>query len=364
MACENPIATEFYTLDEHNYANAPLQAKSSGLFDLETPIVSDDYEFINDLLPMPSSSPSGSLKSQKSSSDQEDQLFFENALPDLCMQVDHETLAEAFCFLDMPQPSDKTAEQVSSVMSTMSELFSSFTPTSNSANLLPVHTGDCDDAPSASNSISSNSSHDAYDSSLQTLTEEERILLEREGVYVPNGDEIIVFTDEQEKILKAVRRKIRNKELAKESRKRKANYIDTLEKRMKKEQQSNATLQSKVAELEHENETLSTRLQYMQSFVQKLVGTMKNRNENTAPKKSTHLLVFLLAFCLIMGPERFDPDSFPSPSSLGQFTSNVSQTSGYFDTLQTNSANGRNSISFIFTYDPIDEPNMGHSGDL
>lgn len=82
------------------------------------------------------------------------------------------------------------------------------------------------------------------------LSDEEKTLLAREGVSLPTN---MALTKEEERTLKSVRRKIRNKISAKESRKRKQGYIEGLEKRVKICTTQNVQLQKKMENLEKQN---------------------------------------------------------------------------------------------------------------
>ena len=82
------------------------------------------------------------------------------------------------------------------------------------------------------------------------MSDEEKALLAKEGICLPTN---MPLTKDEEKMLKAIRRKIRNKISAKESRKRKVEYMDGLEKRVKVCTASNLTLQRKVELLEKQN---------------------------------------------------------------------------------------------------------------
>lgn len=69
----------------------------------------------------------------------------------------------------------------------------------------------------------------ASSASLTSITEEEREMLQEEGVVIPEGT--ITLTKAEEKALKLVRRKLKNKLSAQDSRKKKKEYLDGLEKR-------------------------------------------------------------------------------------------------------------------------------------
>ncbi|XP_014117642.1 PREDICTED: cyclic AMP-responsive element-binding protein 3-like protein 4 [Pseudopodoces humilis] len=90
------------------------------------------------------------------------------------------------------------------------------------------------------------------------LTEEEKRLLAQEGVTLPGE---LPLTQAQERLLKKVRRKIRNKQSAQDSRRRKKEYLDGLESRAAACSALNQELRKKVQELEKSNGSLLRQLQ-------------------------------------------------------------------------------------------------------
>jgi hypothetical protein len=123
------------------------------------------------------------------------------------------------------------------------------------------------------------------------LSDEEKVLLEREGIVLPTN---MPLTKEEERALKSVRRKIRNKISAKESRKKKQDYIEGLEKRVKACTSQNLQLQKKVQNLEKQNISLLTQLKKLQVLV---TGTSSKQAQT-----STCVMVLLLSFALIIVP--------------------------------------------------------------
>ncbi|XP_069032738.1 cyclic AMP-responsive element-binding protein 3-like protein 4 isoform X3 [Embiotoca jacksoni] len=106
------------------------------------------------------------------------------------------------------------------------------------------------------------------------LTEEEQKLLTQEGVSLPSN---LPLTKAEERILKKVRRKIRNKQSAQDSRRRRKDYIDELE-----------------------NRSLLTQLRQLQSLIKRTVSK--------GAQTSTCLLIILVSLGLIIMPS-FSPFS-------------------------------------------------------
>ncbi|XP_019368603.1 PREDICTED: cyclic AMP-responsive element-binding protein 3-like protein 4 [Gavialis gangeticus] len=123
------------------------------------------------------------------------------------------------------------------------------------------------------------------------LTEEERRLLTQEGVSLPSG---LPLTKAEERILKKVRRKIRNKQSAQDSRRRKKEYIDGLEGRAAACSAQNQELRKKVQELERHNGALLSQLQKLQALIK--------QTSNKAAQTSTCILILLFSLGLIAFP--------------------------------------------------------------
>ncbi|KAM5330291.1 cyclic AMP-responsive element-binding protein 3 isoform 2-T3 [Glossophaga mutica] len=97
-----------------------------------------------------------------------------------------------------------------------------------------------------------------------TLTDEEKRLLEQEGLTLRGT---LPLTKMEEQVLKRVRRKIRNKKSAQESRRKKKVYVGVLENRVLKYTAQNLELQNKVQLLEEQNLSLLDQLRRLQAMV-------------------------------------------------------------------------------------------------
>ncbi|CAK9801178.1 Cyclic AMP response element-binding protein A [Anthophora quadrimaculata] len=98
-----------------------------------------------------------------------------------------------------------------------------------------------------------------------TLTEEEKRTLIAEGYPVPTK---LPLTKQEEKSLKKVRRKIKNKISAQESRRKKKEYMDGLERRVTMLTNENSSYRDRLTALEDTNRELLKELQRLQALLQ------------------------------------------------------------------------------------------------
>lgn len=123
------------------------------------------------------------------------------------------------------------------------------------------------------------------------LSGEERRLLAKEGITLPAH---YPLTKHEERELKRIRRKIRNKISAQDSRKRKKEYVDGLEERVKKCTDENQTLLKRIKLLQSQNQNLMNQMKKMQSLL------TKGGNKSVQP--ATCLMVLLMSMALIAAP--------------------------------------------------------------
>ncbi|KAJ8011655.1 hypothetical protein DPEC_G00060510 [Dallia pectoralis] len=140
------------------------------------------------------------------------------------------------------------------------------------------------------------------------LNEDEKKLLAKEGVHLPSQ---MPLTKHEERVLKKIRRKIRNKQSAQESRRKKREYVDSLEGRMEACSTHNLELQRKVHILEETNTSLLEQLARLQTLLP---------NVSSKPaQKGTCILILLLTFSLILLPS-LQPDPHSTVRQEGHFT--------------------------------------------
>ncbi|RNA28973.1 cyclic AMP-responsive element-binding 3 1 isoform X1 [Brachionus plicatilis] len=142
------------------------------------------------------------------------------------------------------------------------------------------------------------------------LTEEEKRTLVQEGHQVPTQ---LPLTKSEEKILKKIRRKIKNKISAQESRRKKKEYVDSLERKMESYISENVELKKRLDALELNNKTLLLQLEKMkcnlsngdassqslQTFSQTI--TDLNQSQTNSNQFGTLILVLVLFFTVVFG---------------------------------------------------------------
>lgn len=177
---------------------------------------------------------------------------------------------------------------------------------------------------------------------LSDLTEDERALLREEGVHIPADG--TTLTKAEERMVKRVRRKIKNKMSAQESRKKKKEYVDGLEARVEQCTKVNVGLRGRINGLEEHNKSLLQQLKELQKQVQKMAS-------GTNASASTCLMLLGLCFSVYLNPAAgvggasggdvsgFAPSSFSSrtlksmPASLDASVDNGMDTMAWFNTF-------------------------------
>ncbi|XP_077325364.1 cyclic AMP-responsive element-binding protein 3-like protein 2 isoform X1 [Lithobates pipiens] len=155
------------------------------------------------------------------------------------------------------------------------------------------------------------------------LTEEEKRTLIAEGYPIPTK---LPLTKAEEKALKKIRRKIKNKISAQESRRKKKEYMDSLEKRVENCSSENSDLRKKVEVLETANRTLLQQLQRLQTMV---AGKVNRSYKAASTQTGTCLMVVVLCFAIMFGSftQTFDP--YPSATKTVQEPSRHSAPESY-----------------------------------
>ncbi|XP_050933760.1 cyclic AMP-responsive element-binding protein 3-like protein 2 isoform X2 [Lates calcarifer] len=163
-------------------------------------------------------------------------------------------------------------------------------------------------ASSLSNSPLLTAPHKLQGSGPLILTEEERRTLVAEGYPVPTK---LPLTKAEEKALKKIRRKIKNKISAQESRRKKKEYMDALEKKVETCSNENNELRRKVETLECTNKSLLQQLQSLQAVV---AGKVHKSCRVAGTQTSSCLMVVVLCFALFLGS--FYPSSLTPCSTI------------------------------------------------
>ncbi|XP_035642552.1 cyclic AMP-responsive element-binding protein 3-like protein 1 isoform X1 [Oncorhynchus mykiss] len=182
------------------------------------------------------------------------------------------------------------------------------------------------------------------------LTEEEKRTLIAEGYPVPNK---LPLTKTEEKALKRVRRKIKNKISAQESRRKKKEYVECLEKKVENYTSENSDLWKKVETLESANRTLLQQLQKLQVLV---TGKVPQSYKMASTQTGTCLMVVALCFFLVLGSL---VPCLPELSSL----SHTVKSSSPLPSADVYTASQVRSRSLLF-YDESSSLEDGHGGFL
>lgn len=122
-----------------------------------------------------------------------------------------------------------------------------------------------------------------------SLTSEEKQVFIKEGYKIPTH---MPLTKSEEKLLKLVRRKIRNKKSAHNSRERKKKYVNGLEKRVEYCTKMNETLSKENKLLKNQNVQLVTKLKEMQKCMNELFR--KHKRTSTAMLFVSFLVMFFV----------------------------------------------------------------------
>jgi len=158
----------------------------------------------------------------------------------------------------------------------------------------------------SSSSPASSSEHHSYQE-LQ-LTDEEKRLLSKEGIGLPSH---YPLTKYEERELKRIRRKIRNKISAQDSRKRKKEYLDKLQQKVQEVEEDKSSMSKKIRTLEAANAKLAAQVKRLQVALANATTKPSNSSFGAVPPghggnsvvpAATTLLVLILSLALVVLP--------------------------------------------------------------
>ncbi|KAI5732525.1 hypothetical protein M8J76_001318 [Diaphorina citri] len=109
------------------------------------------------------------------------------------------------------------------------------------------------------------------------LTEEEKRTLQAEGYPIPTR---LPLTKTEEKSLKKIRRKIKNKISAQESRRKKKEYMDALERKVEILKSENCDYKKRISNLEDTNYSLVSQLNKLQAIIARHTAQLSNNQNN------------------------------------------------------------------------------------
>jgi hypothetical protein len=164
------------------------------------------------------------------------------------------------------------------------------------------------------------------------LSEEEKRLLSKEGISLPSH---YPLTKYEERELKRIRRKIRNKISAQDSRKRKKEYLDKLQQKVQEVEEDKSSMAKKVRTLEAANAKLQAQVKRLQIA---LANATSNKPTNSSfgavppghgngghhvVPAATTLLVLILSLALVVLPTMQGKQQKSSSANVTPGTSGV-----------------------------------------
>jgi len=160
----------------------------------------------------------------------------------------------------------------------------------NGKSLIRIHSNAISQASLTSQMLSSNQRLNQSSGPLE-LTEEEKKTLQAEGYDIPTS---FPLSKVDERNLKKVRRKIKNKISAQESRRKKKEYLEMLEKQMDKKEEEANSMKRKVKELEEANGSLLQQVRNLQQLLTNPTKSSGVKNQHT--QTSSCMMMLCLSF--------------------------------------------------------------------
>jgi len=158
---------------------------------------------------------------------------------------------------------------------------------SNGKSLIRIHSNAISQASLTSQMLSSNQRLNQSSGPLD-LTEEEKKTLQAEGYDIPTS---FPLSKVDERNLKKVRRKIKNKISAQESRRKKKEYLEALEKQMDRKEEEANCMKRKVKDLEEANSSLMQQVRNLQQLL-----TTKSSVNSQHTQTSSCMMMLCLSF--------------------------------------------------------------------